>query len=218
MPSITNVRSQNLHAKQGPGRDTRRSRISLILTWKSAFPRIRVWDTQVDTVAQVGEEYLAPPAGGYPEGGHGTLVKPMLKWLDNNIELCKMYGKEPQDVLYENYWRTIVGNVGSNHKDFPCDSKQEENFRAFRNVVNGLIRGRLRRTGRWQPISPIIWIGSGEEGDFSSLSTADSDSGPTMSPQAMSFVLYILDLVYLCFARNQTEKLMSSRRRPILMD
>jgi hypothetical protein len=102
---------------------------------------IRVWGAQVDTVADVGDVYPGPPAGGYPEEGSGPILKAMLSWLDNNLELCKTYCTQPHDVLYETYWRTQVGNIGFNQKDFPCDSKQEENFRAFRNFVNGLDTG-----------------------------------------------------------------------------
>ena len=115
---------------------------------------IQVWGAQLDTVAHVGDVYPAPAAGGYAEGGDDALLKQTLKWLDNNLELCKASCDKPPAALYESYWRTHVGDVGFNQSDFPCDGKLEENFGAFRGFVDGLEAGQAA-TEDWPPASDL---------------------------------------------------------------
>ena len=108
---------------------------------------IQVWGAQLDLVAQVGDAYPEHLATAYVEGGFGTLFRRTLKWLDDNLKLCKKYCRQPEDVLYESYWRTHVGNIGFNQKDFPCHDKQEESLRVFRKVVDGLDKGNIGENG-----------------------------------------------------------------------
>ena len=116
---------------------------------------IRVWGAQLDTVAQVGDLYPAPAPGDYDEAGDDALLRQVLRWLDDNLELCKTHCQKPHDAaaLYKSYWRTHVGNVGFNYKDFPCDSKQEESFGAFRRFVKGLDAGQV--TEDWPVASDL---------------------------------------------------------------